>query len=220
MFQFLQEIDSSWLVAINGAHCDYMDAFMWMVSKSYSWLLIGLVAVVVNARRGWRNALVFLFAVALAVLVADQVASGIIKHAVERLRPTHEPALKGVLHIVRDYRGGLYGFVSSHAANSFAIALLVGGMMPHCAALGSLMAWAVVQCYSRMYLGVHYPGDIVGGIVVGLLAGAFVFVLWRKACARYCPAEVAALSTRDALSVAAAVWVTVLALAIVAFVIY
>jgi len=216
MLEYLQGIDAQWLLAINGMHCDYMDSFMWMVSKTYSWSLIGIVALAVTGRKGWRQALVFVLAIALAVLVADQVSSGLIKHAVERLRPTHEPSLEGMIHLVRDYRGGLYGFVSSHAANSFAIAVLVGCVMPHRAALGSLLAWAALQCYSRMYLGVHYPGDIIGGMLVGLVAGALAYWLWLKATARYCGEDAAKPSVPDSWAVTAATWGSVAVLAVAA----
>ena len=116
---------------------------------------------------------------ALTVLVADQVSSGLIKHLVERLRPTHDPSLENAVHVINGYRGGLYGFVSSHAANFFAVSTLVALVMRHRVVTLGLFTWAVLQCYSRVYLGVHYPGDILGGIVVGVLAGLLVWFLMR-----------------------------------------
>ena len=213
MIDSLLNLDSDLLIAINGMHSDYLDAFMWTVSKTYSWALIALVAITVNARKGWKPLLFFVLALAVAVLLADQVSSSIIKHAVERLRPTHDPHLEGMLHLVRDYRGGLYGFVSSHAANSMAIAILVGCMLPHRAALCSLLAWTCLQCYSRMYLGVHYPGDILGGIVVGLLAGAIAYRAWRYAMVRWSTVNEPLFTTRDSHAVTAAVWASVAVLA-------
>ncbi len=216
MLEYLQGIDAQWLLAINGWHGSYMDSFMWLVSKPLSWTLIGIAAIYVTARRGWRSALLLVLAIGLAVLVADQVSSHLIKPLVERLRPTHEPSLEGLVHVVRDYRGGMYGFVSSHAANAFAIALLLGMIMPRRVAMWALMAWACLQCYSRMYLGVHYPGDILGGMVVGLLAGAVAYWLWRKAVAHVCPAEAKELTQRDSQCIALAVLVTVIVEAAVA----
>ena len=84
-----------------------------------------------------------------------------------------------MVHVINDYRGGMYGFVSSHAANSFAVATLISFIMRQRLVTFSLFTWAVLQCYSRMYLGVHYPGDILGGIIVGLLAGWLVWRLMR-----------------------------------------
>ena len=121
----------------------------------------------------------------LALLVADQVSSGLIKQIVERLRPTHDPSMESMLHVVNGYRGGMYGFVSSHAANSIAVATLFSLIMRHRLVAVSLFTWAVLQCYSRMYMGVHYPGDILGGIVVGLLAGWLVWGLMRWLQRRY-----------------------------------
>ncbi|MCQ2287962.1 MAG: phosphatase PAP2 family protein [Muribaculaceae bacterium] len=216
MLEYLQTLDTQWLLAINGMHSDYMDSFMWMLSKTYSWALIVLVVLGVGLKQGRRHGLMLVLAIALAVLCADQLSSGLIKNAVERLRPTHEPSLEGLVHLVRDYRGGMYGFVSSHAANSFAVAVLVGGMFRHKAALGALLAWACVQCYSRMYLGVHYPGDILGGAVVGIVSGVAVYQLWRYMARRWMGADTLTYSDRASLAIAAAVCLSVALLAIVA----
>ena len=117
--------------------------------------------------------------IALAFLIADQTASGLIKHLVERLRPTHDPSLESMVHIINGYRGGMYGFVSSHASNAFAVSLLLSLVMRHRAVTISLFTWSLLQCYSRIYLGVHYPGDIIGGIIVGLLAGWISWLVMR-----------------------------------------
>ncbi len=216
MLDYLQSIDAQWLLAINGWHSEYMDAFMWLVSNTLSWTLIACAALYVMCRRGWRTTLLFVLAVALAVLVADQVSSHLIKHMVERLRPTHDPALQDLVHVVNGYRGGMFGFVSSHAANSFAIALLVGLIMPRRIALWALMAWAALQCYSRMYLGVHYPGDILGGMLVGLMAGALAYWMWIKTTSHVCPVEVKELTERDSKVIALAVLCSVVLEAAVA----
>lgn len=182
MIETLQQIDEQLLLAINGWHCPLADTFMWHVSKPYSWALILLASIIINARKGWKQCLIFILAVAISVAIADQISSTLIKNTVMRLRPTHAPALEGLIHLVRDYRGGMYGFVSSHAANSFAVAVLVGRMMPHRQALYALLAWACLQCYSRMYLGVHYPGDILGGMIVGVATACAVLPLWKRYC--------------------------------------
>lgn len=216
MIDTLQSLDQQWLLAVNGMHNGYLDAFMWEVSRVYSWALILVAVLVVNVRKGWRQTLCFVLAVAVAVLLADQVASSIIKPLVERLRPTHDPSLAGLVHVVRDYRGGMYGFVSSHSANAFAVAVLVGLMMPHRAAMGALLAWASLQCYSRMYLGVHYPGDIVGGMIVGVAAAMAVYAAWRRYATRMLGESACAYSSRDSLTVAAAVGTSMVVIAVAA----
>ena len=179
MIEYLNDIDTEALLAVNGMHNVFQDALWWMVSAKWSSLLLVLALVWILLRQNRRHALLVLAMLALAVLLADQVSSGLIKHLVERLRPTHDPSLDSMVHVINGYRGGLYGFVSSHAANSFALATVVSLVMRHRAVTLSLLSWSLLQCYSRVYLGVHYPGDILGGIVVGVLCG---WLVWRLMC--------------------------------------
>ena len=179
MLDYLIDIDSDALLAVNGLHDVFQDAFWWMLTAKWSSLLLvlGLAWVLMHQNR--RHAFLMLVMLALTVLVADQVSSGLIKHLVERLRPTHDPSLENVVHVINGYRGGLYGFVSSHAANFFGVSTLVALVMRHKMVAFSMFTWAMLQCYSRVYLGVHYPGDILGGIIVGVLAGWLIWLLMR-----------------------------------------
>lgn len=179
MLEYLNDIDTTALLAINGWNGTFQDFLWWMVSAKWASLLMALALLWVLLHQNRRHALLVLAMVVLAFVVADQLSSGVIKHLVERLRPTREPALNNLLHIVNDYRGGMYGFVSSHAANSFAAATLLALVIRYRVVTMSLFSWAVLQCYSRVYLGVHYPGDILGGIVVGVLVGWLVWRLMR-----------------------------------------
>ena len=179
MLEYLNDIDTDALLAVNGLHDMFQDAFWWMVSAKWSSALLVLALLWILLHQNRRHALLMLAMLALAVLVADQVSSGLIKHLVERLRPTHDPSLDNMVHVINGYRGGMYGFVSSHAANFFAVATLISFVMRHRLVTCSLFMWALLQCYSRVYLGVHYPGDIMGGIVVGMLTGWLVWCLMR-----------------------------------------
>jgi undecaprenyl-diphosphatase len=124
---------------------------------------------------------VMILAIGLAVGAADFIASGILKDLVARPRPTRVPELEGVLHLVNGYRSGQYGFVSSHAANTMACGILFSLIWRKKIATLGLMLWVAANCYSRMYLGVHYPTDILGGLIVGSLMALSAYALLRRA---------------------------------------
>ena len=177
MLDYLNDIDTDVLLAVNGLHDAFQDALWWMVSAKWSSLLIFLALIWVLLHQNRRHTLLALAMLVLAFLLADQVSSGLIKQLVERLRPTHNPALGDAVHIVNGYRGGMYGFVSSHAANSFAAATFIALLLRNRAVTIGMTVWALLQCYSRVYLGVHYPGDILGGMAVGMLSGWLIWLL-------------------------------------------
>ena len=179
MIDYLNDIDTEVLLAINGLHGTFQDAFWWLISAKWASVLLVLAFVWILLHQNRRHALLTMAMLVLALVLADQISSGLIKHLVERLRPSQDPSLDNMIHIVNNYRGGKFGFVSSHAANSFAAATLIALVMRHKAVTFSLFTWAVLQCYSRVYLGVHYPGDILGGMVVGILVGCLVWCLMR-----------------------------------------
>ena len=193
---YLIHIDQQWLLAINGWHSEWADMLMWYISKSTTWLplyalLVGLIvyrfgilspSLCREGRRGSSllRVLIILAGFAVAVGVSDFVSSGIIKPWVCRLRPTHEPELAGLIHLVNGYTGGLYGFVSSHAANTMACALLFALLYRNKYATVGLMLWVALNCYSRMYLGVHYPADIIGGLAIGALMATLTYGMVRR----------------------------------------
>jgi len=112
-----------------------------------------------------------LLGIALCVLLADQLSVHLFKNVFQRLRPSHEPELTGMVHLVRDYRGGNWGFVSSHAANTFAIATFLSLIFKNRKFWIILFSWCIIVSYTRIYLGVHYPGDIFGGALLGMVIG-------------------------------------------------
>ena len=193
---YLIHIDQQWLLAINGWHSEWADILMWYISKSTTWLplyalLVGLIvyrfgilspSLCREGRRGSSllRVLIILAGFAVAVGVSDFVSSGIIKPWVCRLRPTHEPEIAGLIHLVSGYTGGLYGFVSSHAANTMACALLFALLYRNKYATVGLMLWVALNCYSRMYLGVHYPADIIGGLAIGALMATLTYGMVRR----------------------------------------
>lgn len=144
---------------------------MFTISAKYTWVPLYLFMLWMFIRdHGRRAAVIFLFAVA-AITISDQLSVHAFKEVFERLRPCKEPDLQGIVHLVKGRCGGMYGFVSSHAANSFNIALFSLLIIRRRWYTRSVLIWAAVVSYSRIYLGVHYPGDILGGAALGLLVG-------------------------------------------------
>ena len=192
MLEQLLHIDTEILLAINGWHAPWADTLMWIISAKETWiplyvLLIGLLV--------WRYrkpaptpvkwlqkvpaCMVMILMIVLAVGAADFIASGILKDWVARPRPTRAPELEGVLHLVNGYKSGQYGFASSHAANTMACGLLFSMIWRNKIATAGLMLWVALNCYSRMYLGVHYPTDIIGGLLIGVLVAVVAYQVLR-----------------------------------------
>lgn len=160
MIDWLNTIDTQVFLALNGLHAPYFDVFMKLFTGKWIWVPMYaavLFAVVRNYR--WRQTLAVLVCVALAITIADQVCATLI-------RPLSE-----MVHIVGGYRGGSYGFPSCHAANSFALASFLTLLFANRKLSLFIFAWAVLNSYSRVYLGVHYPGDLLVGAIIGTAAG-------------------------------------------------
>lgn len=170
----LASIDEKFFLLLNGAHLPWLDEPFRLISGRLIWIpfyvwLLWLLSV--KQRMGlW----VTLVCIVLMIVVADQ-GSGLIKRLVMRLRPTHEPDIMEWVHTVRNYRGGKFGFISSHASNVFALAVFVSRALKSRPITVTMFAWAAVVSYSRIYLGVHYPGDILGGMLFGCAIGWFFY---------------------------------------------
>ena len=172
----LQQFDAGIFSALNGWHAAYFDSFMWLVTKIATWIpMILMLLYLLYFKKGWRRTVTVVLAIGLVILIADQVSASIIKPLVERARPSHNESLQSTIHIVNGYRGGPYGFVSSHAANCFGIALLLAMIFKNRLFTWTMVVWATLMCYSRIYLGVHYPGDIVCGALLGYLSAWLVY---------------------------------------------
>lgn len=175
----LLEWDTELLLLINGWHTTWADQWMWNVSDKWLWIPFYVVLAYGLFRRYGKRAFWLLTAVVLCVGCADFISSGIIKPLVCRPRPTQESGLEGMLHIVNGYRSGRFGFVSSHAANCFSLALLLSLVVHDWRTILPLTVYATLNCWSRIYLGVHYPGDILGGIVVGAFVAMITYGILR-----------------------------------------
>ena len=126
-----------------------------------------------------KEAFLIIGLLAIVVALADQISSGFCKPFFARFRPTQDPILMYMTDIVNGYRGGRYGFISSHAANTFAVAVFISLIVKNVSLGRTLFLWAALNAYSRIYLGVHYPGDILFGTLVGISVGIIIYLLYR-----------------------------------------
>lgn len=171
-------LDTDILLWINSHHAGWADILMWGATKSVTWIpLYALMVWLLWHRFGWRKTLLSVLLIVIAVGLSDWISSGLLKPFFARLRPTHEPALEGMVRTLNGYTGGLYGFVSSHAANTCACAYLFTQIYKEWRMTLVMLLYVILNCYSRMYLGVHYPGDILGGLIVGFTIAYLISVL-------------------------------------------
>lgn len=174
--------DEKLLLLLNRWHTPFLDQLMWMVSDKWVWVpLYVLLAGLIVRRYSWKCGLLCLLIVVLAVAATDQTCASLLRPLVERLRPSNpNNSISTAIHIINGYRGGRFGFPSCHAANSCALAVFVSCCFRRMDVTLFMLVWAVVVAYSRIYLGVHYPGDIVAGMMIGGLYGSLFYGIYCK----------------------------------------
>lgn len=182
MKEFVENIlplERDLFLSLNGSDSIFLDNVMWTISGRFVWvpLLLFVVFLFFYKTKSKEALLVTLFFILLFV-VCDQVSSGLFKPLFERLRPTHHPDFKDVVDIVNNYRGGRFGFISGHATNSFGLAVFLSLLFKNRRLTIATLTWATINSYSRIYLGVHFISDIIGGIIVGTLIGIIIYYLY------------------------------------------
>ena len=179
MLEQLIALDTELFLFLNGIHNSFFDTVMyWITARASSYPLYITILFFVFKRYKWRGLIVFLFMV-LLVLCADLGSVHLFKNTFERLRPSHNQEIAHLVHIVKGYRGGQFGFISSHASNTFAYAAFTSALFSRKWFSICIFVWAIVVSYSRIYLGVHFPADILGGAVFGMTIGFSLFKIYE-----------------------------------------
>lgn len=173
--EVIKQIDQSLLLFLNSFHNSFWDKAVTLFTSSEIWIPFYLLIVYVIIKTYKRNSIYILILIALSIVVSDQF-SGLIKNSVQRLRPTHDPILGNLVHNIYN-RGGLFGFFSGHAANTFTVAMILAKLFKDRLFSFVIFVWAIFVSYTRIYLGLHYPGDILTGWIWGILSGLAFYQL-------------------------------------------
>jgi undecaprenyl-diphosphatase len=172
MIDKLIELDKEFLLFFNSHNLPWLDPVILAMTNTFSWLPLYLFLVYLIIKDYRKEAWTVLLGIAVSILLSDQITSSLMKPYFARLRPSHDPTLAAMIHLVDGYKGGKYGFASSHAANTFGLTtffwLLFGSKRKW---MMILFVWAALVTYTRLYLGVHYPGDVLVGALIGVLSG-------------------------------------------------
>ena len=180
-------IDKQMLLAVNGSSSLFFDSLVKTLTTAATWipLYVALFYMVLKNNDTVLKVLLIVAAAGLCVLLAGTVDDAIVKPLVARWRPTKDPEIGILVDTVNGYRGGNYGFFSAHASNTFSIAIFFSLLVRSRALSVALVLWSFVNCWPRMYLGVHYPGDILVGLLWGLTVGVSIWFLYKKITDRW-----------------------------------
>jgi undecaprenyl-diphosphatase len=174
----LSNIDSQLFLFLNSLHVDWLDKVMVLITDMWAWFPLYLLLIYWTVKQYGKRCWWIFLAVGIVVLCTDQLASHVCKPVFQRLRPCYNPDFQDLIYLPKGLAGGKYGFVSSHAANTFGVAAFLTPALrkyrPWTAIV--LYFWAFVSSYSRIYIGYHYPGDILCGAILGILIG---LILWK-----------------------------------------
>jgi len=177
MTDVLNNIDVSILYWVNGHHSDFLDQVMIFASGKLTWIVFYLFLLFLIIKKYKYKAVLAVLFIAIAITLSDQASVRLFKNIFLRLRPCHQPDIMENLRMIIGC-GGQYGFVSSHAANSFALIAFIIPLLQKRWISVMMIIWGILIIYSRVYLGVHYPSDVIAGSMVGLIAGGIAFYLF------------------------------------------
>ena len=186
MLEALREIDRELFIFLNNNHSEFWDPIMILISERFFWFPAYLALIIYLIYTFRRRGLAKLVMALIAVGAADVISSRIFKPNFARLRPCHDPDLSEVINIVSGC-GGQFGFISSHASTTFALATFMFLVLPpqYKWFKITLLVWAFLISYSRIYLGVHYPGDVLAGALLGALMAWICEKFYQRVLRRY-----------------------------------
>ena len=180
MLEKLLQIDKDLLLYLNGINSPFWDNFFWIYTDVFIWIPFYILIAAAIIYRQHTKGLLTLLCLALVIVLCDQISCTIIKETVERLRPSHEPDLEGIVRLLHNKKSGQFSFVSAHAANTFGLAMFTTLIFKKWSYGIFIFIWAAFNSYTRIYMGLHYPGDILGGIILGILISFLVYLLYKK----------------------------------------
>lgn len=171
--------DKELLLSLNGCHNTFFDSFMYWVSDRWVWIPMYAAMLYWIVKSKKREVVLIVVGIVLTVVLADQFSATVCKPLFARFRPSHDPEIGHLVHVVLDNRGSMYGFVSSHAANTLGLAVFTALLFKNKWFTLLISLWAAINCYSRIYLGMHFPLDLLCGGLAGGLIGAFSYWVYK-----------------------------------------
>lgn len=178
MLEKLLEIDRDIFIWLNSLGTDTFDPFWLFITKQVNWIPVFAIILYLTFKRlGWRHAVLIILIIAVLITLTDQTTN-IFKRGFARLRPGNEPEIAGFIRAVQTRSS--FSFISGHASNSMAVAFFLYHVLrPYLKYMGFIFIWPLIFAYSRIYLGLHYPGDILTGYLWGVMMACIMLWVYR-----------------------------------------